>query len=166
MTFLVEDGAGVELANAYCTTSFVDSYAAERNLASVWSTLSGSQKEYAIIKATDFIEMQFSAQFKGVKEFLGSSYLSFPRLYISETGIPLNLKKACAEYALRACVNPLISDPVSNTTGVALKREKKKIGPIETETEFQGSVVKDFRRYPSADLLLKSLLVYSAGVTR
>ena len=97
----------------------------------------------------------------------GPQPLSFPRLYLYDregyavTGVPLKLKQATAEYAVRAAAGvPLVSDP----SGVGVLREK--VGPIEveyTDLSYSGIVITP---YPAADRLLRDYLMSAGGIVR
>ena len=81
--------------------------------------------------------------------------------------MPIGLKRACCEYALRAMSAKLLPDPVIDPTGLGLERTRKKIGPIEKETRYQyqgaGTIRTIIRPYPAADALLKGLIRNSSG---
>ena len=164
MAFTVEDGTGIEDANAYITTAWADDYFADRGEAA-W-TGSDTVKQQAIVKATDYIETRWGASFRGEPEFPDTPQgLSFPRLYLTDRygraveGIPTDLKKATAEYALRALSAALMPDPSINATGVVVGT-REKVGPIETETSYSGFLQNAvLRAYPAADRLLSPYLV-------
>lgn len=161
MAFTVEDGTGVAGANAYIAVAYADAYFAERGI-TAW-TGSNTVKEQAIVKATDFIETRWGDRFLGSPEFLDPRQpLGFPRLELYDRagqlveGIPEKLKKATAEYALRALSGELMPDPVTDTSGAMVIGNRQKVGPIETEVTYaassQGSTV--LKPYPAADRLL------------
>jgi hypothetical protein len=167
MAFTIEDGTGIEDANAYATVAFVDTYFSDRGNTS-W-TGTNSEKEYAIIEATDYIERRWGPLFKGNKEFTSDPLqaLSFPRLNLYDRdgllveGIPTKLKQATAEYALRALAGTLYADP-SSTDKVTLTR--KKIGPIEVETRYNENLVgAETPDYPMADALLIDYVASTGG---
>lgn len=164
MAFVVEDGTGKIDANAYCDVVFADTYFAERNI----TTWLGDNvvKQGAILQATDYIELRFSHLFYGEQKVVGQA-LSFPRVSISFAEMPVGLKRACCEYALRSLPGKLLPDPVIDPTGMGLERTRKKIGPIEKETRYQyqgaGTIRTIIRPYPAADALLKGLIRISGG---
>lgn len=67
MAFLVEDGSGVNGANAYMTVAEADTYFTDRGIAG-WTGVD-TIKQTALIKATDFIEKRFSSRFLGQKQY-------------------------------------------------------------------------------------------------
>lgn len=163
MTFTVEDGTGVAGANSYVTVAYANAYHGERGN-SGW-TGADALKEQALIRATDYIETRWAESFLGIQEHLDPLQpLSFPRLGIRNRagldvlGIPEALKRATAEYALRALTAALMPDPTVNATGV-VTGTREKVGPIETETMYSGFLRNaTLRAYPAADRLLVGLL--------
>jgi hypothetical protein len=112
----------------------------------------------------------------------GSQPLEFPRVNLFDgsgnavEGLPLKLKQACAEYAVRAASASLMSDPAApddNTSG-QVTRLKQKVGELELDTTYAenatggnagagAGLVSDsaIQQYPAADLLLREYI--SAG---
>lgn len=82
--------------------------------------------------------------------------------------IPTQLKKACAEYALRALQNgTLLVDPTVDPTGQLVQTIREKVGPIDTTTTYYNLAgISITQPYPAADLLLKPLLKAGGTVTR
>lgn len=169
MAFTVEDGTGKTDANAYVSVAYVDDYFTTRSN-SAW-TGTEAVKQAAIIAATDYIEQRFSNRFAGYKYYKEQA-LSWPRQEAFDPDgyrldgvdvVPRLLKKACAEYALRALSAKLLSDP-SNSAQVAAVREK--VGPIEEETtyvvdgSYKSDLVSAFNipEYPTADLWIERLV--------
>lgn len=168
MSLVVEDGTVVADANSYCSVAFADSYFADRGVVE-W-TGTNAKKEEALIRATDYIESKYSVRFKGNPETDDQS-LSWPRLNVNYDGIiPIPLRKATAEYALRALTTKLAPDPVIDETNRMIASKSEKVGPISETTTYAtsgtGSAGMIFRPYPAADSLLRGLVVYNGGVTR
>lgn len=162
MAFTVEDGTGLEDANAYVEVAFVDSYFADRGIAA-W-TGSSTVKQQAIVRATDYIDTRYAGQFKGLRVDADQA-LQFGRTGIyDEFGdeldpMPKQLLKATAEYALRALSSTLMPDPTTDDSGQSIKRKTEKVGPIEETVEYHGTgVVSTLKPYPAADRLLTELL--------
>lgn len=88
MTLILETGAGVQSANAYVTTAFVDNYLSNRNRSTEngWDTAATNVKEAAVISATQYIDNRFALRWKGEKEvyFKGQ----FAEAIISASGQP------------------------------------------------------------------------------
>ncbi len=174
MAMIVETGAGVANANSYTTVAFIQAYFDDRGGNTAWDALDNDNKEYILIKATDYIEKRFSEKWLGDKND-NTNELSWPRhnvydrhfrLLYTNTEIPPELQKAVGEYAVRAITAALIADPA--TQGLEVEEVEKKIGPIEKREKFmkgggirqRSSLVRDsvFKEYPAADLLIEKFL--------
>ncbi|MAD98776.1 MAG: hypothetical protein Unbinned200contig1000_14 [Prokaryotic dsDNA virus sp.] len=172
MAFIVEDGTGIADANSYVDVAYADAYFLDR-ANSGWSSADTSSKEIALVKATDYVEIRFRDKWKGILAPEATT-LSFPRQYLYnrkgelETGIPEDVKKAVCEYAVRALSADLLPDPTVSDSAKALKKTFEKVGPIETEVEYQdGSARPDIiRPYPAADRLLTFWTTSVGGVIR
>ena len=168
MAFTLEDGSGVEGANAYRTSGQVLAYLTDRGRESEWAG-SGDALNAAIIKATDYVEKRFRSRWTGerVSEAQG---LSFPRTGVEVDGavlasdvLPTPLVQAVSEYAPRALSATLLPDPAVAAAGSSgiVQRVRRKVGPIDTDTTYavtEGQTVSTIREYPAADLLLEPLL--------
>lgn len=161
-TIIVEDGTGKVDANSYVSVAEADTYFTDRGETG-WTGETTTNKEIALILATDYIEVVFGTQFKGNIEFPDTPQaLSFPRLNLYDAdgliveGVPENLKRAQFEYANRARVSALLPDPtLLDGTGLDVTTKRTKVGPIETETQYlTGGFVEEIRSYPKADMLL------------
>lgn len=155
MAFVAEDGTGLADANSLAPVAFADAYFADRANAA-WAALTPEAKQSNLIKATDYIQSRWSTRFKGVPQFPDVQALAFPRLCINSDGaVPVGIQKAAAEYALRAIAGKLAPDPVVDASGRMATGTRKKVGPIETETNFasEGALAKPalYRSYPEAD---------------
>lgn len=165
MAFIVEDGTGVADANSLCAVDFADSYFTDRGNAA-W-TGADAAKQGALVRATDYVEQFFSARFKGNKAEDDQS-LSWPRIYAgADDTVPVGVRKAIAEYALRALTATLAPDPTTDASGRIIAAKTEKVGPIEESTTFiEGSSVQLIKNYPAADALLKPWLRSSNGLVR
>lgn len=168
MSFIVEDGTGLDDATSGASVGDADVYFRDRGVAEWIGT--SAVKQGALIRATDYIELRWSSKFRGDKEFAGQA-LSFPRLDGGvSTGVPVAYMRAVFEYALRALSGPLAPDNTVRDNGLQLISESHKTGPIDDTYRYASkganSVPSSFRSYPSADGQLKSLLVQSAGLIR
>jgi hypothetical protein len=188
MPFTVETGSGIADANSFCTVSFVDDFATLRGH-TAW-TGSTAVKQAALVRASEYVDKRFASAFIGVRETQAQG-LSWPR-HSAKTpegfyyeGVPVDLQKAVAEYAIRALLlGTLAPDPLSTipaqslTTGAGTRTPagagtvtsvKTVIGPIEKETKFadptpqyrDGSGVVqggNLPAYPEADMWLTKLI--------
>lgn len=163
MAFIPEDGTGIVGANSYADVAFADSYFADRDIAA-WSELTTVAKQAALIAATDYIDAVWGPYFKGA-QVSETQALQFPRDAFE--GLPENLKKATAEYALRASTAPLAPDIEQHPSGYQVSRRFERVGPIEERTDFAflgpGASRKLLKPYPAADLLLRPLLKSTVG---
>lgn len=104
----------------------------------------------------------------------GKQRLAWPRATVFTNagtvivGIPLEIKQAVAEYAVRAVSSVLLPDPTLDATGRVVTRKKEKVGPIETDTEYSEgtSLTQLLKAYPTADRLLVQLLLPTGGTFR
>ena len=157
MAFIVEDGSIVANANAYITVDFYRGYWTDRNVDVTDPTQTDAQIQAAIIQATQYIDN--ANNWKGCI-VTDDQALDWPRsgVYdkdgrsIDYQSIPLEVKSAVAEYAYRSITNAdgLLPDPTD--TG-AVKRQRDKVGSLETETEYQDGTGGYFgiKEYPAAD---------------
>ena len=169
MAFVVEDGTGLSTANAYSDVIFADEYFAERGNAS-WSLLTIAVKQSSLILATDYIDKVFGCFFKG-SMLTSTQALAFPRdSFLTDEGlgiVPEVLKKATAEYAIRASSAQLAPDVEQDPSGYQVSRKFEKVGPIEERTDFaflgSGASRKLLKPYPAADMLLRTLIASFQG---
>lgn len=80
-------------------------------------------------------------------------------------GIPDNLKQAVSEYAVRSLASALLPDPTVDPYGGQITSRSEEVGPIKEAIRYSfGTVGKFlFSPYPSADLLLRPLLLGTSG---
>jgi hypothetical protein len=83
-------------------------------------------------------------------------------------GVPLKVKQAVAEYAIRQHSAALFADPTVEATGKVVTSKKEKVGPIEEETRYsEGAAIYNLiKPYPAADKLLTEFLFPSGIVIR
>ena len=160
--FTVEDGTGLAAANAYIDAAFADDYHDGRGN-DAWSKADGPKRREAIVRATDHIDQRFGHRFIGYPKESDQS-LAWPRSHAylwdagralpstdALSGIPGGVKKACAEYALRALSGQLAPDQKSGP----MLRQQMKGGGLEREVEYAGS---GSAVYPEADRYLRPYL--------
>lgn len=171
MAFTVEDGTGKADANSYASVEFADAYFTDRAI-TAWTGASGV-KQSALIRATDYIDQRWGSRFVGSKQFPDTPQaLEFPRIGYDRNGvelddtIPVVLKKACAEYALRALTATLAPDLTVDASGRKVLSSRSKVGPIETETTYSEASVSTIKPYPAADMLMKSITVSTSRLIR
>lgn len=172
MALKVEDGTGRADANAYIDVAYADAYFSARANAD-WSGAEPA-KEAAIILATDYINVRWGQRLKGRREFPTVQALDFPRLGLRDNdgylirGIPENLRRAVAEYALRALAGSLMPDPAIDETGQRVNSRREKIGPIEEEVNYMAwaNAIMEVRPYPAADRLMREFITFGGRAIR
>lgn len=198
MAFVVETGTGDPNATAYVDESFADTYHSDRKHDS-WTGAS-ADKQAAIIRATDHIDRLFGQWFRGRRRQKDQA-LEWPRIgafddddfaMTSVDEIPRALKKACAEYALRALLignltpdgpSPVpLQDLETATSGQQAQAPgsavvKEQVGPIVTEfakPNFPDPTAPNLSgvnsvgllpQYPAADMYLQELLIPRGVIT-
>lgn len=191
MPLVVEDGTGLAAADAYISVADADTYfLASAN--STWAAATIPDKEVAIVKATRYMEKRFGTKWKG-QIASSEQALGWPRRYVyDERGtelanqVPVQIARACAEYAVQALINPLIPEtvyPIADGAPVPfgrINRKVEKVGPIYEETYYStggahasrvgsGSSLVDgdkIVQYPEADFLVGPFLRSTKGVNR
>jgi hypothetical protein len=177
MAFTIEDGTGKADANAYVSTAFVDAWIAETGSNATWAAKSSTEKEQCIVQATRYIDSLFGPRFVSRKR-TRTQALHWPRdavyqddgeLWIQNNEVPIEVQRACAEYAIRAASAALISDPADSREATQVST---KVGPIATSTTYgrttggrfstvvSGSAIPS---YPAADMWLERLLKSSSS---
>ena len=147
MVLTVEDATGLEAADSYVTLAHYQSYAAARG----WGAADASQDEINLRKAFDALNRLWS--FSGEK-LTGSQAGAFPRT--DREGVPTDIKLAQIELAHRIAggLDPFASQEQSVT------RSKRKVGPIETETE---TLPTGLPKLIAVEALLSPFLAAGAG---
>ncbi len=161
---IVEDGSIIPNANSYVSIEYANEYFSIRNN-SLWVG-EDFQKEGFLIRSTDYIEGRFGNRFIG-QRVSNLQSLSWPRKGtngISSNIIPVAVKNACCEYAVRAIQGALAPDVVTDASGAIKATTREKVGPLEESYSLVGKGVSIgsgflFKPYPEADMWLRSLLV-------
>ena len=158
MALIVEDGSIVAGANSYASVAQADAYHADR-LNAEWAALATDGKESALIKATDYLEQTYADAWKGYRVDADQP-LSWPRYDViaytypfPADSVPLALRNAAIELALKASKGPLLCDE-----GQRVKR--KKVDVLETEYDTYSSPQK---RYTAVQRALAPYLTNSVG---
>lgn len=129
---IIEDGSIVENANAYINETYADSYHTQRGNAA-WGAATPTQKQTAIIRATQSIDMLYKSLWLGSLVDSSKQSLEFPRkglFTIRDDEIPTALKKAVAEAALRELNEPNSIMPDLERGG---KIKRVRAGSVEVE---------------------------------
>lgn len=156
MTIVVEDGSGKPDAEVYCDREFADIYHSKRGN-SAWDVLDLEVKEQCLVKATDYMLATYQGQWKGMRRLTTQS-LDWPRngvlldefegtVNVPYYIVPDEVKKACAELALRAVSGPLLQDLGQTVT-------EETVGPLTVKYD------KDSSRQVSYPTVVRSLSKY------
>lgn len=152
MALIVEDGTGLEDAEAYASVATADAYASAMGL-SAWAAAATATKEIALRRATQYIDSRYT--FRG-HALTDTQALEWPR---EEYQWPVRaVVNACCELAVRALAGPLVADIEAGS----VKREQ--VGPIETEyfEQANGGQV----RFALVDDLLRGVTVGGRSTLR
>jgi hypothetical protein len=164
MAFTVEDGTGLEDANALITVEFADEYHTDR-ANTAWTGTTGA-KQSAIIKATDYVSNRFRIRYP---KFNDEQALPFPIVYPDDTEtaqMPVKMQQAVAEYAMRALTAELAPDPTTDSGGRVIETMQK-VGPLEQMTKYsEGSAPVLIKPYPAADMLMRDFINTGRRVIR
>lgn len=164
-TFTVEDGTGLDNATSYVDEAFADDY-----LGASWAADS-SAKQAALMAATEYADARWGAKLRG-RPLLSTQALEMPRTALYDRygriveGIPSDWKKAVCLYAKEQVAGTLYPTPPSGNAK-DIKRKRTVVGPITTETEYQGAATAaTFLPFPLADKLAKQYATPGGGVMR
>jgi hypothetical protein len=139
--FIVETGTGNVNAVSLCSNEDADLYHARRGNTS-WTQIAHTEKHGLLVKATEYITQVYRRRWQGERN-TSTQALDWPRTGVVVDGfaldtdiVPLEVKKAVAELALRASTMTLLPDEERAAT-------REKVGPIETEySEFSSQTMK------------------------
>lgn len=169
MSLIVEDGTGLSNAESYISVADASTRHANNGMTN-WATLSTTEMEAALRRATTYMEQAYRERWKGLRLHMrvgGSGQqleetqaLSWPRWDVMVDGFPVSpnivpteVANACADLALKAAAGDLNLDL---TRGVITE----KVGPIETQYDrYSPQNV----RYRSIDMMLAPFLKSSGA---
>lgn len=131
MSLITETGTGSATSESFCSVADSIAYHEARGN-SAWASLTVTQQEQALRKATDYMEAVYSQRWAGTRT-TSVQALSFPRYNVFVNGfvvlsssVPKPVINACAELALRASTDELLSDSTQQKT-------RTKVDVIEVE---------------------------------
>lgn len=154
MALIVEDGSNVAGAESYCSVADASAYHTAQGNAAWGALASDTVREQNLRKATAYMVQMYRFAWAGIRQHEGQS-LDWPRAnvpkvdvpylnYVAQDSVPLEVKNACAELALRAASGALLGD-------LSQAKTRVKVGPIETEYDRFSPQTK---RYPAVDAML------------
>lgn len=170
LTFVVEDGTGLDTSTSFVSVAYATSYATIHGKES-WLSLTDSQKEVTLVLASDYVNSQYNWRGEPVNPLQA---LALPRCGFSipsgasSTGIPSCVKKAVSELATRCFTTEggsvtfvqLIDD--IEMAG-SIKSYKNKLDTLEEQVTYASpSDLKDVRPYPSIDAMIEAWLLKRA----
>lgn len=163
MALIVEDATGLATAESYL--SYID-YVAYWFARGVTTTADAGTPNEAATEAklrltTEYIDLRWGSSAPGfpINE---DQALCFPTDFFitSPAALPIQLKRATAEYLRYSLTNSLFIDN-DRSGGPGIKILKEKVGPIETETRYSGSGLGSVgAKYPiviKADTLMRQI---------
>lgn len=174
-SFVVENGSGVANANAYIMVDYFTDHHLSRGRDV--SSILPADIEVAIVRGTDYIDQRFGRVYRGFRRSSDQS-LGWPRLSafddsgFSLQDVPPQIKKATAEYALRAHIlfelapdaprsapSQDLSDPAAPVVGASqasgvIKSASDAVGPLKTAVAYASaaeieSLLRDRRAHSS-----------------
>ena len=171
MALIVEDGTVVAGAESYAAVADADLYHSNRANAA-WAALATPAKEAALRKATDYMLQMYRPRWKGYRKD-GSQALDWPRTYVylesfvhgavgtfpflvPDTTVPIEVKNACCELALRASAADLAPDLARQTLS-------ETVGPLSVTYDRSSQF---YTTYRSVDAALAPYLSGSADSAR
>jgi hypothetical protein len=171
MSLIVETGTGASDSESYLSVVDADTYHLNRGN-TLWATITTLEKEQALRRATDYMMGKYRLRWLG-RRVLITQALDWPRVgvvledfggsqgragmgsyglfQVPYTIVPLEVKNACAELAMRATMGPLVDDVSQNVT-------QETIGPITVKYD---TTSPQYVRYLQIDQMIRVYL--SAG---
>jgi hypothetical protein len=165
MAFVVQGDVPVTSANAYVDATFFVAYHTDRG--TDVSSYSTTEVQFAIVRATQYLDVRF--EYIG-ERVLSNQELEWPRQFAyddrgnSVTGLPVAVKWAVCEYALRALTAALMADPAqADDSGRSVKVREEAVGPIVEKIEYERGATYSMPDYPIADRMLVARGLVSSG---
>lgn len=164
MAFIVEDGSGLDNSNSLISVDFADDYFTDRNNL-MWLDSELEEKQVALIKASDYVLYAWENELRGhrLKEFQA---LPFPRVMTGFDEMPVIMKKAVSEYALRALSGELMPDLTSDASGKLIIEESKSLEGLGDKTVkySEYTEINDQKNYSVPDRMMLSLCMSNGNV--
>lgn len=155
---IVETGSGASDSQSYASVADADVYHAARGR-TLWATMSETERENALIRATDYMGQTYRARWKGCR-VNSTQALDWPRYGVSVDNfavasnvVPAEVTKACMELALIAAAGDLLAPQ-----GPQVKSEK--VGPLEV---VYADGARQATRYPAVEGILQPLFKAGGG---
>lgn len=158
MAFVVEDGTGLATATSLVSEAFADTYHTA-HLNSTWVGQVSATKQYQLNSATEYLHYEYGQRLFGsrVNEVQA---LDYPRKEITTIDgftidndiVPPGIGNVVCEVAELIRLGELffVAQAASDKN---IKKTRDKVGPIETETEYNGSKSLT-KSYPKIDAMM------------
>jgi hypothetical protein len=154
MALITENGSIVAGAESLCSVADSNTYHMSIGNEASWFDLDVDVKERALRKATIFMRQVYRSRWDGAR-VSSAQALDWPRYGICVDGFPVlsttipeDVKRACAELALRSIGEDLLPDLDIGNNQI----KKDKTGPLETEYFENNTDARS--RFASIDALL------------
>lgn len=163
-----EDGSVVEGADTFALSANVATYATRYGFS--WSPADEQTGEQAILRAMIYIE-SFEDYLQGQRVSVLQE-LSWPRnyvvnrlgtAYLAIDAVPAGVVNAVCEAAIAELATPGVLTATVSHSNANVKRQRKKIGQLESEVEYFGGVTLDAKTYTRILEFLRPYLRTSKG---
>lgn len=161
MTLIVETGAGLSTAESYASVAEADTYHSSAGQGDAWGDI--DDKEVALRLATNYMGQKYRTRWAGVRRSASQaldwprydvrmidgpgsgsgSYGTFPNYYPFDT-VPIEVKRACMELALKTAAGSLLTDTDRLTSS-------ERVGPLAV-SYFEGQSPQ--KKYAAIDGIL------------
>lgn len=167
MDFILETGQGIPGATAYIDEDYLWAYAPYAAV-----ELGSGDPKACIVRGSAWIDVEFEARFPGCRVKSRGQGLAWPRAgaydvrgdLIPSDELPVEIKRATAEAALRDMVTPGVLLP-DVATGGMVKREK--LGSMEREYAVADGGRPAAPSFPLIEGILRPLIGgYGSGTVR
>ena len=163
---VVETGSGLANATSYESVANADQYQEDHNdpVPTTWSGATTLRKETALRNATQYLDAVYGEKWLGTRTSTGQQ-LDWPRKSIVDRDNFAILSTTMPRVLLEA-TTILAHLDITETTGLIpdiavsvadIKKEFKKVGPLEKETEYFGKK-REHKKFSLVDELLDELL--------
>lgn len=158
----IEDGTIVDGANSYVSIADVVAYALLYGFSFTGTDVA---REQAIARAMIYIEA-LEPCFYGSRVSAAQS-LAWPRNYVpnalgtdylANTLIPTGLKNAVSEAAILELATPGTLTQAASVSSQSIVRERRKVGPLETETQYSAGTSTTETMYKRINAFLQPFL--------
>ena len=159
MAIVVETGAGLSNAQAYCDYNYLHAYLTERGI--THSHSQPSMEAALVVAAKDWIDGQHEI---ADEKLVSTQALKFPT---KKFGLPDDIKLANAKAAWLQLQGLLLVDQSTLSLSGAVASESKAVGPLSKSVSYESGTAQVYARVLPKDLtnLLKPYL-FSGGQMR